>query len=199
MAHSSETLQQAFKYLFPDEVPFLKELARSLLDNPTVVNIGAGSGTSGLAFMESRPDMHLITIDVQRDDNPLGCLAAEEKVLKEAGLWNERVEHIQDDSFKIGVEWQLSDIDIDMVFIDGEHSYEGCSNDILAWLPCVKINGIIAIHDYRKHELYEHEEDYQPDKPHPRSWAGVDRAVDELLLGNYKLIKRVESLIAFRV
>jgi len=50
---------------------------------------------------------------------------------------------------------------LDIVFIDGDHEYEGVSNDIEAWLPKVKNGGIIAGHDY--------------DTPFP----GVMKAVDE--------------------
>lgn len=200
MAHTAESLQLAFKYLFPAEVPFLKKLAKSLPDNPTVINIGAGAGTSGLAFMESRDDLRLITIDIQLDDSPFGCLAAEEMVLRSAGLWNERVTHEQGDSYTIGLD-RFSGFNplVDMVFVDGDHTYEGCKNDIIAWLPNIKRGGIIAIHDYKKSELFAHEHDYHHNKPHPRSWPGVDKAVDEMLLDRYELIERVESLIAFRV
>lgn len=34
------------------------------------------------------------------------------------------------------------------VFIDGDHSYESCKEDILAWHPKVKRGGILAGHDY---------------------------------------------------
>lgn len=38
---------------------------------------------------------------------------------------------------------------LDFVFIDGDHSYEGVYNDIKAWMPKLKIGGIIAGHDYK--------------------------------------------------
>lgn len=40
----------------------------------------------------------------------------------------------------------------DMVFIDGDHSYEGCLLDIQTWLPLVKPGGWICGHDYDKPE-----------------------------------------------
>ena len=40
------------------------------------------------------------------------------------------------------------DIKIDYLHIDGDHSYEGLSADIINWLPKIKSNGIIAGHDY---------------------------------------------------
>jgi len=50
---------------------------------------------------------------------------------------------------------------VDMVFIDAEHTYEGCKADLEAWLP--KCRKVIGIHDYNQ------------------SWPGVIKAVNELL------------------
>lgn len=52
--------------------------------------------------------------------------------------------------------------EVDMVWIDGDHSYEGCKADILGWMPHVKDGGIMAFHDY----------DWHP---------GTTKAVDEIL------------------
>jgi hypothetical protein len=37
---------------------------------------------------------------------------------------------------------------LDFVFINADHSYEGCAADIHAWLPKVKAGGWIGGHDY---------------------------------------------------
>ena len=50
--------------------------------------------------------------------------------------------------------------DVDVIFIDAGHSYEAVKQDIVAWLPKMKPNGIMAGHDYT-------------------AWAGVKKAVDE--------------------
>jgi len=63
-----------------------------------------------------------------------------------------------------------SDNSLDFVFIDASHDYENVKNDILAWFPKVKTNGIIAGHDYDDH------------------WSGVKKAVNEFIQNNnYKL------------
>jgi hypothetical protein len=38
---------------------------------------------------------------------------------------------------------------VDWVFIDGDHSYQGCSADIDAWWPKIRKGGILSGHDYR--------------------------------------------------
>lgn len=222
MAHSAVTLQQAFHYLWPDEVPALKELACMLPSDPVIVNIGAGAGTSGLAFAESRRDAVIYTVDIQRESSPFGCLEAQEQVLREAGFdvdgYHSRFIQIVMDSKELGFAWtapkgskaykdaSLTGVPIpgmgkqpvDMVFIDGDHSYEGASGDIINWLPNIKPGGIIAVHDYDKAEVYKREHVVDT-VPHPKPWPGVDQAVKELLLGKYPVILQVDTLIAFRV
>lgn len=59
----------------------------------------------------------------------------------------------------------IPDGSLDFVFIDADHSYEGCRADILAWLPKVKPGGVVSGHDYENTD-------------YPK--FGVKRAVDEL-------------------
>lgn len=204
---TSESLRDSFKYLFRAELPFLKALVQSLPDKPFVVNIGAGAGTSGLAIMESRPDVMLLTIDKTDLSSPFGCLEAERDVMKRAGYdheWDRRWFQLHANSADVPALWgngfQRNDREyldflqtIDMVFVDGDHSYEGCKADILGWMPLIRAGGIMAIHDYLKSDLQP-----DPDGPHPKNWPGVDQAVQELLIPHYPVIAHVDSLIAFR-
>ena len=38
--------------------------------------------------------------------------------------------------------------DLDLLFIDGDHSYNGCRTDVLCWLPRLKKGGTFVLHDY---------------------------------------------------
>lgn len=51
------------------------------------------------------------------------------------------------------------------VYIDADHSYESCRDDILAWKPKVQDGGLLFGHDYSG------------------AFPGVMKAVDELLRG----------------
>lgn len=51
---------------------------------------------------------------------------------------------MQGDSKKLPKGW---DTQIDVLFIDGDHSYKGCLADINTWSPFVKDGGIIFFHD----------------------------------------------------
>lgn len=197
MLLTSEQLQKDFHYLYPSEVPALKSLVAQLPANPLVVNIGAGAGTSGLAILETRLDVYLVTIDIENNDSPLGSLYSERDVLKRAGYAVEgsaNWQQIHADSKLIGLTWPISGApEPNMVFIDGDHSYEGCKGDIEAWFPHLVPGGIMAIHDYGKQNIQP-----TPDGPHPKSWPGVDSAVNELLIPNFEMILHVASLVAFR-
>ncbi len=48
------------------------------------------------------------------------------------------------DSSTLGKHWTLQ---VDFLFIDGDHSYIGCKKDVLAWEKNVVIDGIFAFHD----------------------------------------------------
>lgn len=60
----------------------------------------------------------------------------------------------------------FEDHSLDFVFIDADHSYEGCKADIEAWLPKIKKGGFISGHDYANDD--------------PKFNFGVKRAVDEM-------------------
>ncbi len=53
----------------------------------------------------------------------------------------------------------------DLVFIDANHEYQHVKQDILAWLPKVRLGGILAGHDY---------------DPAIPMFSGVKQAVDEI-------------------
>ena len=196
MAHNSESLRRAFGYFFPNELQLLKALVYMVHTSPVVVvNIGSGAGTSGLAFLETKDDVILHTIDITDASSPFGCLHAEREVFQAAGyghLLNARWFQIHDDSKEVAKRWACGQADI--VFIDGGHEYHEAVGDITGWLPHVRKGGYMAIHDYKKGNIPP-----TTDGPHPMVWEGVDKAVDELLLGKYDKIAQIESLIVFKI
>ena len=59
-----------------------------------------------------------------------------------------RAEPVVNDSLAAATQLAAKRGTIDFVFIDGDHSYEACKADILAWVPFVKRGGVIAFHDF---------------------------------------------------
>jgi predicted O-methyltransferase YrrM len=72
------------------------------------------------------------------------------------------VHFIQSDSRQAAP--RFADQTFDLIFIDGDHSYQGVKADIQAWKDKLKPSGILAGHDYQ-----------------PGMWSEVCQAVDELL------------------
>ena len=162
-----------------------------------------------MAIIEARYDSYLITVDIQKEDSPLGCLFAEEKVLTDARLWKmvlwhpripdltTRTDQVHMSSKQLAEQWPniYPYIEqVDLVFVDGGHTYEECRDDIHGWIPLIKPGGVIIIHDYNKQLIAPN-----VDGPHPKPWIGVNAAVDEFLIPNYEMISYVDSLIAFRI
>lgn len=183
MGHTAHSVVDWTNYLTHAEVDALQEMARSLPEHASIVNIGAGNGTSGLAFMEARPDLRLFTIDIQKESSPFGCLEGEEAVFRSAGFWGDpRHTQIHGDSKEVGKRWEYGPVDL--VFVDGGHQYHEAKGDITIWLQHIKPGGIMAVHDYEKKV---------------KVWHGVNKAVKELLVGKYEQVSFVDTLISFRV
>ena len=70
---------------------------------------------------------------------------------------------------------------IDFLYVDGDHEYDGVVADIRAFVPFVRVGGIVAFHDYK------------PGKP------GVPRAVDELVAPYHTKLFQAGSLAVFRM
>jgi hypothetical protein len=75
-------------------------------------------------------------------------------------------------------EWfkKYNDVELDWIYIDGDHSYEGCLRDLENALKIVKPGGLILGDDYG----------WPPLKPGVNKWAkaGVTKAVNEFINTN---------------
>jgi len=75
-------------------------------------------------------------------------------------------------------EWfkKYNDVELDWIYIDGDHSYEGCLRDLENALKIVKPGGLILGDDYG----------WPPLKPGVDNWskAGVTKAVNEFINNN---------------
>lgn len=172
-------------YMTIPEIDCLHRLAALVPKDPQaiMINIGAGIGASGLALREGNATAHLISIDIAWEAST-GCLLAERGAFEKAG--REPPEQIQSESIPAGKNWKRGKVDL--VFIDGNHYEEFVRGDIEAWLPHIRKGGILAFHDYDV-----------PCPPWPIPWEDIRRAVDALVMPYYKVIEKVERIIAFRV
>lgn len=120
--------------LSEDEAHCLQQLAREGF----VLEIGSWTGFSAyrMAFSAARVDC----VDPYTD--PGGPPSGE--FLKNTSMYDNIYLHIGRSADIV----PLFNPIFDLVFIDGDHSYEGCRLDLELALAKVKFGGVIALHDY---------------------------------------------------
>lgn len=69
--------------------------------------------------------------------------------------------------------------EISVLFIDGDHSYEGCKRDIDAWYPHMKKDGVMLFHDC--------------DESSPGVQQAVAEFVNNHIVNDYKIFKRTDK------
>jgi len=158
------------------EIDYLKELAVGLPPNPLIVNIGAATGVSTCAFLETRPDALIYSIDVDSCEQEFANARA-------CGLDATRILRLLGDSKEFGSHFPLR---CDLLFVDGDHW--NAAGDIEAWVKTgrVKAGGVVALHDYQ--------EVCAPNNP-----GSVYSDVQASCLMSYEKLGEVERVIAFRM
>jgi len=115
----------------------LKDLIHDLPDNIIMAEIGCYKGESALLFFNSGKVNKLYAIDpwygFEMAEKEFDRKLDGKNVIKLKMTMNDAIQ-----SLPI----------LDMVYIDGNHSYKWVKNDILLSLKVVKKDGIIAGHDY---------------------------------------------------
>lgn len=145
----------------------------------TGAEIGVFVGSMSKALLQ-RQDLSLIMVDswegdgaaykIDSGDYHAGLSQADQDGHFERAKVNtvfagDRAKIIRKDSLAAADD--VADGSLDFVFIDADHSYEGCKADIAAWMPKVKPGGLLSGHDYENPDFEK---------------FGVERAVQELRL-----------------
>lgn len=153
-------------------VGFLELINHVLSDNRTInswVEIGSYIGESATILLGFPQIKHLSCIDTNKDHcNFLLSKLAVEISIKRCKIINKRSDLAYSD---------FTDESIDVLYIDGNHSYNFVYNDIVKYFPKIKCGGFLTGHDYND------------------SWPGVKKAVDQFL-ENYNY--NTKNLVLFR-
>jgi len=149
------------KYVKVVDVKTLKRKALLLPENFTGAEVDVYDGKNSLSLLTHIPWLKkLYCIDrweeyegYKNKDNDFNCpdnynvMEDAFKVFnKNISFFKSKVEVLKMDSFEASK--HIEDCSLDFVFIDGNHDYEYVKRDILAYLPKVKIGGILSGHDY---------------------------------------------------
>jgi predicted O-methyltransferase YrrM len=147
-------------YLHPLEGRFLHWLGSKVPANGLALEVGSFKGKSA-SFIASGlgPTARLACVDTWRNDAmpyDSQCDVMSE-FLRNTDNYRDLIETHRGTSAEVAEKWSRT---LDVLFIDGDHSYQGCSTDMKAWMPFVRQGGWVAFHD--------------------SSEEGVDRAIREL-------------------
>lgn len=166
-----------------DSAFLLYGLARSL--KPRVaVEIGSARGKSasyvGRALKENGSGkLYAIDPHTRTDWNDIesvDTLSLMRRNLKSLGV-ESQVEIVREMSHSVATRWSLP---IDLLFIDGDHSYDGVKRDWELFSPFVTSFGLVVFHD----TIW----DLRPDPRYSRADMGVPAFVEELRAGGYPVI-----------
>jgi predicted O-methyltransferase YrrM len=128
-------LPREFIRLCPWEMEFLFTVARRAKRG--IVEIGRFNGGSTFVLACANPHVPIWSIDIKPQND---AFLREQFARFGVGA---NVQLIVGDSRKT-----RDDVaDYDFLFIDGDHSYEGCSADIAAWTPRLAAPGHLVFHD----------------------------------------------------
>jgi len=130
--------------------------------------VGTGNGKTAMELLKKNPELVLIEVAYYPGPrhldkkHPMYCTTGTAKALWEKRIrrYRNRIKILPFPS--VTAAGRVKDASLDFVFIDADHSYECCLEDIKAWHPKVRAGGLICGHDY-----------------HQRRFPGVVQAVDE--------------------
>jgi len=163
---SSNVLNHFAARLMLGEASHLFATVRGLEGTPRVVEIGRYRGGTALLLAAAGGNVLSIDIDERLRASDESLRAA----LSRVGLEG-RVEMVFADSTTFPIEAGS----IDLVFVDGDHSYEGVSRDVAHWVPALRRGGILLLHDAKWPE---------PSRP----W---NRPPDAAVLGVHRLVQEL--------
>jgi cephalosporin hydroxylase len=135
----------------PSELAALLAEARELAPR-TVVEIGTARGGTfcGLAWAAA-DDATLISVDLRHGEFGGGYPRWKEPLYRSFAHASQRVTLIQGDTHQPetldAVNAALGGRTVDLLFIDGDHTYDGVRADFTSYSPFVSPGGIIGIHD----------------------------------------------------
>jgi hypothetical protein len=126
--------------------------------HPRGAEIGVFAGDMSAALLKANPILHLDMIDSWEGDG--------QAYRGDSGDWHAKLAQSTQDSYQEAARARTAFADdrrsiirarsteapvsgeYDFVFLDADHSYEGCKADIAAWAPRIKPGGWLGGHDY---------------------------------------------------
>lgn len=137
----------------PQELAALLHTLETQVKPETILEIGVGKAGTSWALSKLPTVKHMIAVDLP--GGPWGGGPQESALKYIASNSPVRYDFIAGNSASSecleAVRKLLGDSQIDFLFIDGDHSYNGVKTDMLTYKPLVRPGGCIAFHDIVEH------------------------------------------------
>lgn len=123
-----------------------------------VLEIGTSrGGTLFLLCRHAHPSARVFSLDLPGGTGGSGYALYRIPLYKAFALPNQKLHLLRGDSHQEAmaatIKHMLGNHQFDLLFIDGDHSYEGVRRDYDLYAPLVRQGGIIALHDIAAHPL----------------------------------------------
>jgi len=139
----------------PIQAEFAYEKLMKMPEKGRLVDIGTGRGHSALLFALTKPKWTIYTIDgyglygtIQnvwnlqgKNEFNLSGIPAVRAFWQQHKVKN--IIQVVGNSWEIG--WELP---VDVVYIDADHSYQAVEKDVKKFVPFLKEDGLLMLHDY---------------------------------------------------
>jgi predicted O-methyltransferase YrrM len=123
-------------------------------ENPPSSVLEIGTCRGGSLFLLCRfstPDAHVISVDAPAAQFGGGYSPTHTRLYRAFARRRQRLELVVADSHEPStletVKTKLAGSKLDLLFIDGDHTYEGARRDFEMYAPLVRDRGLIAFHD----------------------------------------------------
>ena len=184
-------------FIHPTEIePFCRLVAPA----HTLVEIGTGFGACAcLMLMSTAPSAYVHSIDPFQVDShgtwQASAVQAREHVEHAApilGFDAERWVLHEGLSHDVAQGAARAGIMVDLVFVDGDHTYKAVKQDVEDWLPMLRVGGLLLLHDSRRLPK-------MPKAEFHRGWPGPTRVANALRKDErVELIEEAYSLTVWR-
>ena len=163
---SSNVLNHGAARLMVDEAAHVFAVVSAREGTPSVVEIGRCRGGTTLLLAAAGGEVVSLDIDERVSETDESLM----RVLSRIGLQEKVALHISDSST-----FPVEGGSVDVLFVDGDHTYDGISRDVAHWFPALRDGGIVLFHDAR------HVEPGRAwNRPPDGATTGVVRLMEEL-------------------
>lgn len=135
------------------------ELARllELVGTPSkVIEVGTFAGGTLWAWCQvAADDATIVSIDLPGGAGGGGYTEAQQRVFETYAKPGQTLHFIRADSHLTETVDEVEELveDVDVLFLDGDHSYAGVHRDYLLYQPFVKPGGLVAFHDIEEPDV----------------------------------------------